>query len=225
MINFKGGEMIRKFLDIFSKGSPREHFTEIYHKNIWRDKHSRSGVGSNLTQTEVIRHEMPKLIEELGVEVFIDAPCGDFFWMNTVNLNVCKYIGIDIVDDIIALNQKKYANEQREFLCRDIIKDEIPPADLILCRDCLVHLTFEQAIKVIRNFKRNKIKYLLCTTFVDRDKNLELPPKYGWRTLNMQKPPFNFPQPLKISNENCTEENNIYSDKSLGLWLIDDLIV
>lgn len=217
--------MIKKLLNLFTKkySGDKGHFTEIYRKNIWQGKHSKSGTGSNLAQTEVIRREIPKLLEEFGVEVFIDAPCGDFFWMNTVELNVRRYIGIDIVDDLIAQNNKKYANEQREFLCRDIINDKLPPSDLILSRDCLVHLTFEQALKAIKNFKKNGIKYLLCTTFVNRNKNDELAHKFAWRTLNMQLPPFNFPEPLKLINERCTEENGIYSDKSLGLWRIDDL--
>lgn len=217
--------MLKKIFNFFSNDHSLKHkFTEIYRKNIWLDIHSKSGIGSNFTQTEVIRYEISQLFVELNVKVFIDAPCGDFHWMNTVELNVNKYIGIDIVDDIIALNQKKYANEWREFLCRDITKDEIPIADLILCRDCLVHLNFEHALKAIQNFKRSKSKYLLTTTFVSREKNVELPGKFGWRPLNMQLPPFFFPQPLKIINEGCTEENNIYSDKSLGLWFIDDLV-
>ncbi len=219
--------MIKKLLNLFTKkySGDKGHFTEIYHKNIWRDKDSRSGSGSNLTQTEVIRREIPRLIEEFGVEVFIDAPCGDFFWMNAVELNVRRYIGIDIVDDLIAQNNKKYADEQREFLCRDITQDELPQADLILCRDCLVHLTFEQALKAVKNFKRNRIRYLLCTTFVDRDKNVDLPGHIKWRTLNMRLPPFNFPAPLKMINEGCTETDadDAYSDKSLGLWRLDDL--
>lgn len=106
---FMGIEMLKFIYRSFSfaslrrnySNSTKEHFTKIYHKNFWGDKHSRSGTGSNLKQTDVIRQEIPKIIEEFGVEIFIDAPCGDFFWMNTVNLDVRKYIGIDIVDDII----------------------------------------------------------------------------------------------------------------------------
>ena len=93
-------------------------------------------------------------------------------------------------------------------------------------RDCLVHLTFADALKIIANFKRSGAKYLLTTTFVERKKNNDLVGVDNfWRALNMRLPPFNFPQPLLLVNEGCTEEAGQYPDKSLGLWLLDDIEV
>jgi hypothetical protein len=41
--------------------------------------------------------------------------------------------------------------------------------------------------------------------------------------LNLQLPPFNFPAPLRLIEENCTEDGGKYADKSLGLWRLSDL--
>ena len=88
-----------------------------------------------------------------------------------------------------------------------------------------MHLTYDDIYKVITNFKRSQSRYLLTTTFIDRDKNVDLVGKDIWRTLNLQLEPFNFPQPLLLINENCTEVDGRYADKCLGLWRLDDLLV
>jgi len=44
-----------------------------------------------------------------------------------------------------------------------------------------------------------------------------------WRLLNLQRPPFNFPPPLRLMNERCTESRGAFGDKSLGLWLVGQL--
>ena len=37
------------------------------------------------------------------------------------------------------------------------------------------------------------------------------------------RPPFNFPKPAKLIDEKCTEANNQFTDKCLGLWLLDEI--
>jgi hypothetical protein len=152
----------------------------------------------------MIRHEIPLLLKEFDVKRFMDAPCGDFYWMKHVVLPVEQYIGVDIVEAIIKKNQATYTDPQHSFVCLDIIEDPLPPADLMLCRDCLVHL--------------------LTTTFTGRETNVDLGEGDIWRTLNLEQSPFHFPKPLKLINENCTEGDNKFNDKSLGLWRIDDIV-
>lgn len=199
-------------------------FSDIYRNNSFGGRLSRSGEGSDLVQTEIIRRELPKLVEELSIRTFLDAPCGDWYWMKEVALGVERYTGIDIVESLIKKHSEQFGNASRHFLCRNLLEDDLPQADLILCRDCLVHLRFEHIQKVLINFQRSGAKYLLMTTFTDRDKNFDLVGINGfWRTLNFELPPFNFPAPLKLINEGCTEENNQYHDKCLGLWRLEDI--
>lgn len=199
-----------------------EKFTDIYINNKFGGKESRSGEGSNLVQTGVIRQELPKLLDELGVKVFLDAPCGDLHWIKETPLNVEKYIGVDIVEALVEKNKNQFYNDHyREFYCLNLVENILPRADVILCRDCLVHLHYEDIRKIISNFKRSNSTYLLTTTYTHRDSNFDL---IGvWRPLNLQVAPFNFPQPLKLINEKCTEGRNQFTDKCLGLWLLKDL--
>lgn len=206
-----------------SHSSVQRKFTTIYRRNLFLGTESRSGEGSDLVQTKIIREELPKIVQALNVRVFIDAPCGDFFWMQAVNLGVEQYIGIDVVTELIEQNQQRYGNARRQFRCRDIIRDRLPSGDLVLCRDCLVHLNFEQAKNILLNIKRSGIKYLLATTFTNRDHNIDLTKNMFWRVLNLEQPPFSFPKPLLLINEGYVESNGEYADKSLGLWRLSDL--
>lgn len=59
-------------------------------------------------------------------------------------------------------------------------------------------------------------RYLLTTTYTERQINVESATG-GWRPLDLQLPPFNFPAPLAVINENCTEGDGQYADKSFGV--------
>lgn len=217
--------MIQRFnflVEIISEIFAKNKFTNVYQKNLFKGNESRSGEGSNMIQTAIIRREIPLLIKKLKINFLIDAPCGDYFWMREVELPVERYLGVEIVKELVERNQNKFGNKQILFTELNIIKDVMPMADMILCRDCLVHLSFKQGIQVINNFKRSGSKYLLITTFVNRVSNNDLGNGF-WRTINIEKPPFNFPNPIKIINEQCTEHNGKYSDKSLGLFLLKDI--
>ncbi len=204
--------------------SLKQKFSEIYDKNIFGGRVSRSGEGSDLVQTAVIRSELPKLAQELGVKTFLDAPCGDWCWMRRTELGVEHYIGVDIVETLIEKNQREFGNASTSFQCMNLAEGELPRVDLIFSRDCLVHLSFADALKIIANFKQSGSKYLLTTTFVSRDRNNDLVGKDSfWRPLNMQLPPFNFPQPMLLINEGCTEGGGQFTDKCLGLWRLQDI--
>jgi glycosyltransferase involved in cell wall biosynthesis len=204
--------------------SLRQRFSEIYDGNIFGGRASRSGAGSDLIQTEVIRRELPTLLKGLGVRSFLDAPCGDWYWMRQLNLGVETYIGVDIVEALIVKNQQEFGNGSTSFHCINLAHDKLPQVDLIFSRDCLVHLSFEDSLHVIANFKRSGSKYLLTTTFTDRDKNTDLLGRDGfWRPLNMQLPPFSLPAPMTLINEGCTEEAGQFGDKCLGLWALQEI--
>lgn len=200
--------------------SLKEKFSEIYEKNTFGGRLSRSREGSDLLQTQVIRNDLPKIIQRLSIQSLMDAPCGDWYWMKETNLENVQYIGVDIVEAMLEQNQKNFCSPTRSFLCRDLATDPLPKADLILCRDCLVHLEFEDALRIIENFKRSGAEYLLTTTFTKRERNIE---DGFWRPLNLRLAPFNFPEPLLTVTEGCTEMSGQYADKSLGLWRLSEI--
>jgi hypothetical protein len=139
--------------------------------------------------------------------------------MKQVRLEVDEYTGADIIEKLIEHNRALYTTSKRKFIVLDIMKDQLPPADLIFSRDCLVHFSFRDIARTIRNIKRSNSKYLLTTTFSAQRQNTDIVTG-EWRPLNLQLPPFNFPEPVVVVNENCTEVDGRYPDKSLGLWQI-----
>jgi len=200
-----------------------EHvFTQIYQENGWDGTESVSGPGSTLTTTEQLRAELPALLRSVRAKSLVDAPCGDFYWMKELELGVDAYIGIDIVGSIVETNQRLYGNTARTFARLDITKDHIPKADVILCRDCLVHLSYKAVYATLRNFKHSGAKYLLTTFHSGTQENINIPTG-GWRPLNLMLEPFNFPLPQLVIKDGPTGVAAETHDKNLGLWNLSDL--
>lgn len=200
----------------------KDLFTNIYHNNTFGGVESRSGHGSNLANTAAIRAALPALVARLGVRTLLDIPCGDFYWMKEVDLRGIMYLGADIVGALIERNRQLFSAGNINFLKLDITDDELPPADLILCRDCLVHFSNADALRAIANIKRSGAGYLLTTTFTNREANQDIATG-EWRALNLEAPPFNFPPPLEVINEGYMGQGGAWADMSQGLWKIADL--
>jgi len=191
-------------------------FSEVYQTNAWRDPESVSGRGSTLARTNVITSHLPVLLQELNADSLIDAACGDFNWMRYVDLGSIKYIGVDIVPALIVRNRQLYQTDQRTFAVQDITKDWLPDTDVILCRDCLIHLSFKSIKAAISNFKKTSATHLLCTTHTTVTENIDCPDG-SWRNINLLLPPFNFQPPVKSFVEDAE------LGKCLGVWRLVDL--
>jgi len=194
-------------------------FGKIYREKGWGGEESVSGGGSSLLQTRAIRAALPSLLRELQCEVLVDVPCGDFNWMKEVCFDG-SYIGGDIVDDLVQENQRRYGNSNRRFVRADVIEGPLPRGDLVLCRDCLVHLSHAKVRRALQTIKRSGAQYLLATTFRRVTRNVDIPTG-AWRPLNLTLPPFNLPAPLRSIEEDALAPG--YEDKSLGLWRVADL--
>jgi hypothetical protein len=191
-------------------------FEYIFSTNLWDSSESRSGAGSTLQETETLRSSLPALLRELRAETLLDIPCGDFHWLSDVDLGV-SYIGADIVQALVLENTRQYASPLRQFLRLDLTSDELPKADVVLCRDCLVHLSYRNIARAIANIKRSGAASLLMTNFPETEDNRDIEDG-DWRCLNFERDPFRFGPPEVSLLENCAEEGGAYNDKSLCLW-------
>lgn len=197
-------------------------FALFYAENRWGDDESVSGPGSNLARTAKLRRELPALLENIGARTLLDAPCGDFNWIQHTQLGIEQYIGVDVVPDLITRNQKLYGNDDRRFVLSDLTRDELPRVDVILCRDCLIHFSYRHITAAIKNFKRSGSTYLLTNSYPRWRENANI--RTGdFRHLNLTLPPFNFPPPLKHIDEKLPEEQEQFFGKILGLWRLSDL--
>lgn len=199
----------------------KNRFAYIFESNLWGGDESRSGLGSAFPETEAVRRQIPELLSDIGARSILDIPCGDFRWLSQVSLGV-PYIGADIVEKLVQANAETFGSHERKFLCLDVTRDSLPEADLILSRDCLVHLSFKNIRRALANVKRSNATFLLMTNFLQLESNHDIEDG-DWRPLNFRKAPFFLSAPARIILEHCAEADGAYADKSLSLWRVADL--
>lgn len=195
-------------------GSVEDRFTHIYELNKWKDAESRSGAGSSLDATLTLRESLPGLIADLGADRLLDAPCGDYNWFRLVELpDTVSYIGGDIVRDLIASNEAAFGDDRVSFVHLDIAQDSLPASDLWLCRDCLIHLSYDDISGVLKNLEDSNVRYWLTTTHRRVDRNIDIPTGHC-RMINLELAPFDFPPPEHYVADDDPENTG----KCLGLW-------
>lgn len=212
-------DAIAEFLDGDRSTPNRGAFQRWYSKPARRKLESMSGLGSSLAQTENLRRNLPELFRDLGVKTMLDAPCGDWNWMSTVDLSGIDYVGGDIVPEVVEQNRRSYG-EEAEFRCIDICHDDLGRHDLIFCRDALVHLPNALVSRFLRNAAASGSRFLAMTNFPDKKRNFDTDiPR--WRAINMMAHPFSLPEPILRINEGCPQEGR--ADKEMAVWRLDQL--
>jgi SAM-dependent methyltransferase len=201
-----------------------QRFARIHDTNLWGAEASLSGLGSELDATAVLRAGLPRLLEKLGVTSLLDAPCGDAGWINRTDLGV-RYIGVDIVPSLVESLQARAASGEikGEYHLADITFEPLPRCDAILCRDCLVHLSFANIERAVANFAASGATWLIATTFPEWQTNRDCEDG-DWRALNFERAPFAWGPPVELLNENCQEAGGGWRDKSLGVWALSPVV-
>lgn len=192
-------------------------FTEIWRSNAWGCAETRSGPGSTLAQTEVLRHRLGELFGQLGVRTLVDAGCGELNWMSRISDGLPIYLGFDVVEDLVADLRRRFETRKNHFFsAADVTQHVLPAGDAILCRDVLTHLNHPLVSDALNNFRRSGARFLIATTF-PRGRND--PVRIGgWQPIDLCAEPFNLPAPRLLVPE---ELHN--SVKSLGVWSLDAL--
>ena len=198
-------------------GDHRDVFAQIHQRNIWGYQETVSGAGSTLSYTESLRQTLPGLIRELGVRTLLDVPCGDFNWMREVDLPVERYIGGDIVPALVAETRSRYGRPGREFVVIDLCQDPLPAADLLLCRDCFIHLSEDMIFRALANIVRADINHVLLTTY-PQGQNRAI--RTGdWFPVNLCQAPYELPPP----RQTLADWKPPFDERCLGLWDVAEL--
>ena len=197
-------------------------FKKIYETNFWGGRESVSGTGSSLYQTRALRKALLGIFENLQIETILDIPCGDFHWMKEVISDPIQYIGADVVDALIKQNNATYSSDHLSFEHMDLLTTPLPKVDLIFCRDCFVHFSFQDIHAAISQILQSGSKYILTTSFPEEKFNFDIHTG-DWRPINLELAPFYFPKPVLIIDEECEESGGRYQDKSMFLWEVSSL--
>jgi hypothetical protein len=82
-----------------------------------------------------VRQALQELVKSHAIRSMTDIPRGDFNLMQTLDLRL-KDVGADTVEELVLANQK-YGASDKMFVPLNLVADEHPRADAVLCRDCL----------------------------------------------------------------------------------------
>jgi hypothetical protein len=196
----------------------KDIFTNIVANRRW-DPHVPCGSGSSLEYTHLLRHTLPDFLNRYQITSMIDAPCGDFSWMNLVSFPPgFQYIGGDIVEFMIEKNQSNWPD--KDFRVFDLTQDTLPDVDLLFCRDCLFHLSQQDLVKVFDNVVSSNVKYIMTTSYISGHYDNRDIETGGFRPINLEQSPFNLPVPID-SLEDGPPGNII---RRMCLWNKEDLI-
>jgi len=184
------------------KAWPTKHAMEqIYEMNLWGEDGSDfySGVGSHEPELiepylDVLRLFLTSFKTPL---IVCDLGCGDFNVGKELVKHTKKYVAIDIVKDLIEHNKKNFKEENLEFLCLDIAKDNLPDGDCALLRQVLQHLSNAEVQSIVN--KLSKFKYVILTEHLPEGNfvpNKDIISGQGIRLkkqsgVNLLAPPFN----------------------------------
>ena len=195
-------------------------FYFIYKSNHWRSykkpliNESVSGLGSDLNVTKKLITDLRSFIMNNSINSILDIGCGDFNWLKHLldDNNNFRYLGVDIVEDLINTNNKFYSNSNINFICRDIINYDFPNNfDLIIIRDVFIHIKNKDIINILKKIKSNKCKFYAINNFSDVKKNIDVKDYGHHRLLNIEIDPF-FLDGVFYKLKDYDRELNIYKN-------------
>lgn len=192
----------------------KEAMQQIYELHLWggHEYDFYSGLGSH--DDKVVKPYIESVSTFLSsfetLLTVCDLGCGDFNVGRQLYPYTSKYEAIDIVPDLIERNRKIFQEEHLDFHCLDIAEDEWPPADCIILRQVLQHLSNEEVKKVVERLK--SYRYLVLTEHLPEGKfkaNEDLISGQGIRLkkgsgLNLLSEPFN----LEVKSEKVLSSIN-----------------
>lgn len=174
----------------------------IYKNKLWGGgSHDfYSGAGSH--SPKIVQPYIACLIEFFGSLdekiTICDLGCGDFNVGNQLVEHSQKYIGVDIVDDLIQRNKELFHKDNLEFHCINIVNENLPEAECVLVRQVLQHLTNDEVAKVLGKLKN--YKYVIITEHVpfgkftpNKDKKTGPGTRLSMNSgIDIAQPPFSF---------------------------------
>lgn len=187
---------------IYSDLSLPETFRRIYRTKAWGDDGERfhSGSGSRGRACEQYCDSVIEFIRDHQVKSVADLGCGDFsVGRRIVEATGVRYIGIDVVPELIEHHRNTVRDPLVSFLCANITVDPLPTASLCLIRQVLQHLSNHEIAKALANL--GGFSHVLITEGVPaRPKSINRDKPHGpdvraiyGSGVYVEQPPFSMP--------------------------------
>lgn len=168
-----------------------------------------NGPGATMAATEQLRKDLPGLLQRHDIKTVLDVGCGDWTWMQHVDLSMLQsYTGWDVDAATIEENKRRFASRTNvTFECKNLLTEtDIPKVDLILARHVLMHFPNDYTSQILERFKGSGSTYLLTSTWPGDENSDEQPDGFAYRgymerTVNLEADPFNLPEILDSIEE------------------------
>jgi hypothetical protein len=173
----------------------RDKFTSFYRHCEWgadRNGKGTSGYGSTFETARLYIKYINKFIKDNNVKSIIEIGCGDGVLLKYLNVpQGVSYTGYDVVESILKKNRKKFPNYT--FANLNILEEDFPNVDLILCKDVLQHLPNQMVIEMFEKIKTHCQWSLITNDYSSLDNQYNFDILIGaCRNLDFEKPPFEF---------------------------------
>ncbi|GEM_PF-1616473 len=190
----------------------RQIFQRIYKDGLWGASPSGgffSGTGSRGEAARVYVEKMSDALGDIAKTarkpiIVVDLGCGDFEIGRKLLANVpaIRYVGCDIVPELIAHHVKQTADARARFEEVDIVAEDLPAGDVCLLRQVLQHLSNADIKKVLaklRKFDRVFVTEgypVIAEGPINPDKTAGYDVRFDWRSgrgrgVELAEKPFN----------------------------------
>ena len=180
----------------------KQAFSTIYDRHDWPGE-SRSGSGSDPGRTIEYRSLLQAFLSEQNIRSVVDLGCGDWSVGRLIDWTGIDYVGIDVVESVIAANRDRFGGVNRSFLCMDAVQDELPRAELLIVKDVLQHLPIGDVKVILEKTRAFRFAILVNDIAHERGgtwrelwrwrspcpRNTEVEAG-GYRLLALREPPF-----------------------------------
>jgi hypothetical protein len=187
--------------------STKDVFTKIYEDNAWGSSDQvaprmYSGTGSDDAQlvapyVRAVREVLAAFPRKPNV---VDLGCGNFQIGAQLRDACGDYIACDIVEPVIMANKQTYAHLDVDFRVLDLVKDELPAADVVFIRQVLQHLSNDDIANALPRIA-SRYRYLILTEHLPKgrafvpnlDKRTGPDVRLGFNSgVVLTSPPFDF---------------------------------
>lgn len=180
---------------------------QVYAMKLWGGNHSDFYSGEGSHHPEIVKPYIDVLTGFLTAFknplVVCDLGCGDFNIGKQLVRYTKRYVGVDIVPDLITRNKEQFKADNLEFQCLDLAADELPTGDCAIVRQVLQHLSNSDIQTIVA--KLASFKYVIITEHIPEGEftvNTDILSGQGTRLkkasgVNILAPPFH----MKVKQE------------------------
>lgn len=137
-------------------------------KEYWNRRYSSGNTSGDGSYGVVLAKKLEMLKDLKDIRTITEVGCGDFnFGRHVLELFPdAQYLGTDISEVIVEKNAREYP--QHIF----VNTEGVPPADLIMCVDVLLHVLHDDEVEqLLKRLEQSWRKYLVLTAY-ERDEEM-----------------------------------------------------